>query len=41
MATLKAREACITTEVVELLKQNRKLLEVKRENRPEVDALRK
>lgn len=41
MAALEAREAHLTTEVLELLKQNGKLLEAERENRVEVDALRK
>lgn len=41
VATLEEREARLTTEVAEMLKQNEKLLEIKRENKVEMDALRK
>lgn len=41
VASLVAREACLITEVAKLLKQNKELLEMERENRAKVDALRK
>lgn len=41
IVALVAREARLTTIVVELLKQNGELLEVERESRAEMDTLRK
>lgn len=41
MATLEKREACLTNEVTELLKQNANLLEIERESRTEANNLRR
>lgn len=41
MAALEERETRLTTEVVELLKQNGKLLEAQKENKVKVDTLKK
>lgn len=40
MAALETRKAHLTTEVVELLKQNREVLEVAKKDKVEVDALK-
>lgn len=41
MTVLKAREAILTTEVVDLLKQNGKLLKDGRKDKVDIDALKK
>lgn len=41
MAALEAMEACLTAKVAKLLKQNEELLEVKKKDKIEVDALKK
>lgn len=41
MATLKVKEACLTTGVAELLKQNGELLKVKKKDKMKIYALKR
>lgn len=41
MAAFEAREACLMTEVADLLKQNKELVEVRKKDKLEIDALKR
>lgn len=41
LATVEAREARLTTEVVKLLKQNKELLEAEKKDKTKIDALKR
>lgn len=41
MATLEVKEACLTTEVAKLLKQNRELPKIEKKDKAEIIALNK